>query len=57
MPEQDEQEKAESPAQAKAQSRIVSQTMTASTAPGFPTAGKKKAEESGKAPEVQGPFR
>lgn len=52
-----EQEKAESPAQAKAQSRIVSQTMTASTAPGFPTAGKKKAEDSGKAPEVQGPVQ
>ena len=48
-----EQEKAESPAQAKAQSRIVSQTMTASTAPGFPTAGKA----SGKAPEVQGPVQ
>ena len=57
VPEQDEQEKAESPAQAKAQSRIVSQTMTASTAPGFPTAGKKKTEESGKAPEVQGPVQ
>lgn len=57
VPEQDEQEKAESPAQAKAQSRIVSQTMTASTAPGFPTAGKMKAEESGKAPEVQGPVQ
>ena len=48
-----EQEKAESPAQAKAQSRIVSQTMTASTAPGFPTVGKA----SGKAPEVQGPVQ
>lgn len=48
-----EQEKAESPAQAKAQSRIVSQTMTASTAPGFPTAGKA----NGKAPEVQGPVQ
>lgn len=57
VPEQEEQEKAESPAQAKAQSRIVSQTMTASTAPGFPTAGKKKAEDSGKAPEVQGPVQ
>lgn len=57
VPEQEEQEKAESPAQAKAQSRIVSQTMTASTAPGFPTAGKMKAEESGKAPEVQGPVQ
>ena len=53
VPEQEEQEKAESPAQAKAQSRIVSQTMTASTAPGFPTAGKA----SGKAPEVQGPVQ
>ena len=53
MPEQEEQEKAENPAQAKAQSRIVSQTMTASTAPGFPTAGKA----SGKAPEVQGPVQ
>ena len=53
VPEQEEQEKAESPAQAKAQSRIVSQTMTASTAPGFPTAGKM----SGKAPEVQGPVQ
>lgn len=52
-----EQEKAESPAQAKAQSRIVSQTMTASTAPGFPTAAKMKAEESGKAPKVQGPVQ
>lgn len=53
VPEQEEQEKAESPAQEKAQSRIVSQTMTASTAPGFPTAGKA----SGKAPEVQGPVQ
>lgn len=53
VPEHGEQEKAESPAQAKAQSRIVSQTMTASTAPGFPTAGKA----SGKAPEVQGPVQ
>lgn len=53
VPEQEEQEKAESPAQAKAQSRIVSQTMTASTAPGFPTAAKA----SGKAPEVQGPVQ
>ena len=53
VPEQEEQEKAESPAQAKAQSRIVSQTMTASTAPGFPTVGKA----SGKAPEVQGPVQ
>ena len=53
VPEQEEQEKAESPAQAKAQSQIVSQTMTASTAPGFPTAGKA----SGKAPEVQGPVQ
>ncbi len=53
VPEQEEQEKAKSPAQAKAQSRIVSQTMTASTAPGFPTAGKA----SGKAPEVQGPVQ
>lgn len=57
VPEQKEQEKAENPAQAKAQSQIVSQTMTASTASGFPTAGKKKAEESGKAPEVQGPVQ
>lgn len=57
VPEQEKQEKAENPAQAKAQSRIVSQTMTASTAPGFPTAGKKKAEDSGKAPEVQGPVQ
>ena len=53
VPEQEEQEKAESPAQAKAQSRIASQTMTASTAPGFPTAGKA----NGKAPEVQGPVQ
>lgn len=53
VPEQEEQEKAEKPAQAKAQSRIVSQTMTASTAPGFPTAGKM----NGKAPEVQGPVQ
>ena len=53
VPEQEEQEKAENPAQAKAQSRIVSQTMTASTAPGFPTAGKA----SGKSPEVQGPVQ
>ena len=53
VPEQEEQEKAESPAQAKAQSRIVSQTMTASTAPGFPTAGKA----NGKSPEVQGPVQ
>lgn len=57
MPEQEEQEKAESPAQAKAESRIVSQTMTASTAPGFPTAGKAKNDKSGKAPEVQGPVQ
>lgn len=57
VPEQEEQEKAESPAQAKAQSRIVSQTMTASTAPGFPTAGKGKDDKSGKAPEVQGPVQ
>ena len=53
VPEQEEQEKAENPAQEKAQSRIVSQTMTASTASGFPTAGKA----SGKAPEVQGPVQ
>lgn len=53
VPEQEEQEKAESPVQAKAQSQIVSQTMTASTAPGFPTAGKA----NGKAPEVQGPVQ
>lgn len=53
VPEQEEQEKAESPAQAKAQSRIVSQTMTASAAPGFPTAGKA----NGKSPEVQGPVQ
>ena len=53
VPEQEEQEKAESPAQAKAQSRIVSRAMTASTAPGFPTAAKA----SGKAPEVQGPVQ
>ncbi len=53
VPEQEEQEKAANPAQAKAQSRIVSQTMTASTAPGFPTVGKA----SGKAPEVQGPVQ
>ncbi len=53
VPEQEEQEKAKSPAQAKAQSRIVSQTMTASTAPGFPTAGKA----NGKSPEVQGPVQ
>lgn len=53
VPEQEEQEKAENPAQSKAQSRIVSQTMTASTAPGFPTAGKA----SSKAPEVQGPVQ
>lgn len=53
VPEQEEQEKAENPPQAKAQSRIVSQTMTASTAPGFPTAGKA----SGKSPEVQGPVQ
>ena len=57
VPEQEEQEKAANPAQAKAQSRIVSQTKTASTAPSFPTAGKKKAEDSGKAPEVQGPVQ
>lgn len=57
VPEQEEQEKDENPAQAKAQSQIVSQTMTASTAPSFPTAGKKKAEGSGKAPEVQGPVQ
>lgn len=53
VPEQEEQEKAENPAQAKAQSRIVSQKMTASTAPGFPTAGKA----NGKSPEVQGPVQ
>lgn len=57
VPEQEEQEKDESPVQAKAQSQIVSQTMTASTAPGFPTAGKAKTDKSGKAPEVQGPVQ
>lgn len=57
VPEQEEQEKAESPAQAKAESQIVSQTMTASTAPGFPTAAKEKTADSGKAPEVQGPVQ
>lgn len=57
VPEQEKQEKAENPAQAKAQSRIVSQTMTASTAPGFPTAAKGKDDKSGKAPEVQGPVQ
>lgn len=57
VPEQDEQEKAESPAQAKAESQIVSQTMTASTAPGFPTAAKEKTADSGKAPEAQGPVQ
>lgn len=57
VPEQEEQEKAESPAQAKAESRIVSQTMTASTAPGFPTAAKGKDDKNGKAPEVQGPVQ
>lgn len=57
VPEQEEQEKAESPAQGKAQSRIVSQTMTASTAPSFPTAGKAKTDKSGEAPEVQGPVQ
>ena len=57
VPEQEEQEKAESPAQAKAESRIVSQTMTASTAQGFPTAAKEKTADSGKAPEVQGPVQ
>lgn len=59
VPEQDEQteEKAENPAQTKTQSQIVSQTMTASTAPGFPTAAKGKDDKSGKAPEVQGPVQ
>lgn len=59
VPEQDEQteEKAENPAKAKAESQIVSQTMTASTAPGFPTTAKEKDEDSGKAPEVQGPVQ
>ena len=67
VPEQDKQadkqadeqteEKAENPEQAKAQSQIVSQTMTASTAPGFQAAAKGQAEESGKAPEVQGPVQ
>ena len=53
VPEQEEQEKTESPTQAKAESQIVSRAMTASTAPGFPTAAKA----SGKAPEVQGPVQ
>lgn len=57
VPEQKEQEKTENPAQAKTQSRIVSQTMTASTAPGFPPAAKGKDNKSGKAPEVQGPVQ
>ena len=59
VPEQDEQteEKAENPAKAKAESQIVSQTMTASTTPGFPTTAKEKDEDSGKAPEVQGPVQ
>lgn len=57
VPEQEEQEKAESPAQAKAESQIVSRAMTASTAPGFPTAAKEKTADSGKAPEVQGPVQ
>lgn len=59
VPEQDEQteEKTENPAQAKTQSQIVSQTMTASTAPGFPTAAKGKDDKRGKAPEVQGPVQ
>lgn len=57
VPEQEEQEKAENPAKAKAESQIVSQTMTASTAPGFPTTAKEKDEDSGKAPEVQGPVQ
>lgn len=53
VPEQEEQEKAESPAQAKAESQIVSRAMTASTAPGFPTAAKA----NGESPEVQGPVQ
>lgn len=53
VPKQGEQEKAESPAQAKAESTIVSRAMTASTAPSFPTAGKA----NGKSPEVQGPVQ
>lgn len=59
VPEQGEQteEKAENPAKAKAESQIVSQTMTASTTPGFPTTAKEKDEDSGKAPEVQGPVQ
>lgn len=59
VPEQDEQteEKTASHAQAKAQSQIVSQTLTASTAPGFPTTANGKDDKSGKAPEVQGPVQ
>lgn len=59
VPEQDEQteENAENPAQAKAQSQIVSQKMTASTAPGFPTVAKEKTADNSKAPEVQGPVQ
>jgi hypothetical protein len=59
VPEQDEQteEKTASHALEKAQSQIVSQTLTASTAPGFPTTAKGKDDKSGKAPEVQGPVQ
>lgn len=59
VPEQDEQteEKTASHALEKAQSQIVSQTMTASTAPDSPTVVKGEDDKSGKVPEVQGPVQ
>lgn len=51
VPEQDEQ------AEAQVQSQNASQTLTASTAPDSPTAGKGNDDKSGKVPEVQGPVQ
>ncbi len=57
VPEQEEQEKAESPAQAKAQSRIVSQTMTASTAPGSRRRARRRPRTAAKRRKCKAPFR
>lgn len=51
VPEQDEQ------VEAQVQSQNASQTLTASTAPDSPTAGKGNDDKSGKVPEVQGPVQ
>lgn len=51
VPEQDEQ------AEAQVQSQNASQTLTASTAPDSPTAGKGEDDKSGNVPEVQGPVQ